>query len=50
MPLATRCPLSLALEVIGDRWSLLIVRDLMFSDHRQCSRNGSTTWSRTGCW
>lgn len=25
------CPINLALEVIGDRWSLLIVRDLMFS-------------------
>jgi DNA-binding HxlR family transcriptional regulator len=24
------CPLSVALEVFGDRWSLLIVRDLMF--------------------
>ncbi len=34
MPPPTRCPLSLALEIIGDRWSLLIVRDLMFSDHR----------------
>lgn len=25
------CPINLALEIIGDRWSLLIVRDLMFS-------------------
>jgi len=25
------CPINLALEVVGDRWSLLIVRDLMFS-------------------
>ena len=28
------CPVNLALEVIGDRWSLLIVRDLMFSGRR----------------
>ena len=28
------CPINLALEIIGDRWSLLIVRDLMFSDRR----------------
>ena len=28
------CPISLALEIIGDRWSLLIVRDLMFSRRR----------------
>jgi DNA-binding HxlR family transcriptional regulator len=24
------CPISIALELFGDRWSLLIVRDLMF--------------------
>jgi DNA-binding HxlR family transcriptional regulator len=24
------CPLTLALEVVGDRWSLLIVRELLF--------------------
>jgi DNA-binding HxlR family transcriptional regulator len=24
------CPLNIALEIFGDRWSLLIVRDLMF--------------------
>jgi len=28
----SHCPINLALEVLGDRWSLLIVRDLMFSD------------------
>ncbi len=28
------CPINLALECIGDRWSLLIVRDLMFSGRR----------------
>lgn len=26
----SRCPISMALELIGDPWSLLIVRDLMF--------------------
>jgi DNA-binding HxlR family transcriptional regulator len=26
----SKCPISLALELIGDPWSLLIVRDLMF--------------------
>ena len=26
----SRCPINIALEIIGDRWSLLIVRDLMF--------------------
>lgn len=28
------CPVNLALEVFGDRWSLLIVRDMMFAGKR----------------
>lgn len=28
------CPINLALEVLGDRWSLLIVRDMMFAGKR----------------
>jgi DNA-binding HxlR family transcriptional regulator len=28
------CPISAALEVLGDRWSLLIVRDMMFGGAR----------------
>lgn len=28
----SRCPLHAALEVFGDRWTLLIVRDLMFKN------------------
>ena len=28
------CPINLALELIGDKWSLLILRDLMFADKR----------------
>jgi DNA-binding HxlR family transcriptional regulator len=26
------CPISIALELLGDAWSLLVVRDLMFKD------------------
>ncbi len=26
----SRCPVNIAVEIVGDRWSLLIVRDLMF--------------------
>lgn len=26
----SRCPINISLELLGDRWSLLIVRDLMF--------------------
>lgn len=28
------CPISIALELLGDAWSLLIVRDLMFKGRR----------------
>ena len=28
------CPISIALELLGDAWSLLIVRDLMFTERR----------------
>ena len=29
------CPINLTLEVLGDRWSLIVVRDLMFGDRRR---------------
>jgi DNA-binding HxlR family transcriptional regulator len=28
------CPINLALEILGDRWSLLVLRDLMFGNKR----------------
>lgn len=28
------CPINIALEVFGDRWSLLIIRDMMFDGKR----------------
>jgi DNA-binding HxlR family transcriptional regulator len=28
------CPINIALEIFGDRWSLLIIRDLMFNGVR----------------
>lgn len=27
------CPLNVALEILGDRWTLLILRDLLFKKH-----------------
>lgn len=30
----SNCPINIALEVFGDRWSLLVVRDLMFKGLR----------------
>lgn len=29
------CPLANGLEILGDRWTLLIVRDLMFTNRRE---------------
>ncbi|MBF9134681.1 helix-turn-helix transcriptional regulator [Plantactinospora sp. S1510] len=28
------CPINLSLEVLGDKWSLVIIRDMMFGDRR----------------
>ena len=28
------CPINLTLEVLGDRWSLIVVRDMMFGNRR----------------
>ena len=28
------CPINLSLEVIGDRWSLLVIRDIIFGNRR----------------
>src|SRR5919198_796686 len=30
----SRCPINLAVEVLGDRWSLIVLRDIMFGDKR----------------
>lgn len=32
--LRSGCPINLALEVVGDRWSLLVIRDMMFGNRR----------------
>ena len=28
------CPINLTLEQLGDRWSLIVIRDLMFGNRR----------------
>ena len=28
------CPIDAAIEVLGDRWSLIVLRDIMFADRR----------------
>ncbi|MEX2615135.1 MAG: helix-turn-helix domain-containing protein [Alphaproteobacteria bacterium] len=30
----SRCPINLTLEMLGDRWSLIVIRDLMFGNRR----------------
>jgi DNA-binding HxlR family transcriptional regulator len=33
-PPRSRCPVSCTLELVGDRWSLLVIRDLFRGKHR----------------
>src|ERR1700755_1076768 len=33
-PVRSGCPINLTLEVVGDRWSLIVIRDLMFGNRR----------------
>jgi DNA-binding HxlR family transcriptional regulator len=28
------CPINLTVEALGDRWSLIVIRDVMFGDRR----------------
>ncbi|HSX75557.1 MAG TPA: helix-turn-helix domain-containing protein, partial [Shinella sp.] len=28
------CPINLTLEILGDRWSLIVLRDMMFGNRR----------------
>jgi DNA-binding HxlR family transcriptional regulator len=28
------CPINATIEVFGDRWSLLVLRDILFADRR----------------
>jgi DNA-binding HxlR family transcriptional regulator len=30
----SRCPINLTLEILGDRWSLIVIRDIMFGNRR----------------
>ena len=34
------CPLNLTLEALGDRWSLIVIRDLMFGNRRHFRERG----------
>src|SRR5262249_53042242 len=34
-PLRSRCPIAGALDLVGDRWTLLVMRDLLFYDKRR---------------
>jgi len=37
-----QCPISSALDIIGDKWTLLIVRDMLF-DHKKTFKDFSTS-------
>jgi len=34
LPRRSSCPINVSLEIFGDRWSLLIIRDLMLRSYR----------------
>jgi DNA-binding HxlR family transcriptional regulator len=33
-PFRSGCPINLTLEALGDRWSLIVIRDIMFGNRR----------------
>lgn len=33
----SRCPMANGLDILGDRWTLLVIRDLMFTNRREFS-------------
>jgi DNA-binding HxlR family transcriptional regulator len=33
-PIRSGCPINLTLEKLGDRWSLIVIRDIMFGNRR----------------
>jgi len=33
-PIRARCPINLTWETLGDRWSLIVIRDIMFGNRR----------------
>lgn len=37
----SKCPLSTALDIIGDKWSLLVVRDMCMSKTKYCDFQSS---------
>ena len=34
MDIRSGCPINLSVEVLGDRWSLVVLRDMMFGNLR----------------
>ena len=40
------CPINLTLEALGDRWSLIVIRDLMFGNRRHFRGRDSTAPER----
>src|SRR6266536_437853 len=34
-PKRSHCPIAFALDIFGDKWSLLVLRDLLFKDKRR---------------
>jgi len=35
MPLRSKCPIASAVDLLGDRWTLLVMRDVLLYDKRR---------------
>jgi DNA-binding HxlR family transcriptional regulator len=44
----SHCPISFALDILGDRWTLLIVRDLLFKGNRWSGKHDPLTAAPRG--
>ena len=41
------CPINATIEVFGDRWSLLVLRDIVFGDLRRLPGKGSLPFTNS---
>ena len=47
------CPINLTLEMLGDRWSLIVIRDIMFGNrrhYRELLNNSEEGIASLGSW
>ena len=45
---ASGCPINLVCELLGDRWTLVVLRDLVFTERSGFGRNSASWYGRRG--